>query len=180
MRARDPWLRIILVAALAATGACRDRQAATAPAVAPGDETTPAIAPVAVPLPLDELRAAQPAPALCSLDYIDDLHAEGILPVARARPVRFRGWFGTAGHEPAGDFELVLAGKDAAWAVAMVTGAPRPDVADYFDALSMEMSGFDRTANLSAAAPGTYEIVLLMREGGAAIACGTVKRIRLQ
>lgn len=180
MRARAPWLRIIVVAALAATGACRERQVAPAPAVAPGDETTRAIAPVAIPLPLDELRAAQSSPALCSLDYIDDLHAEGILPVARAHPVRFRGWFGTAAREPAGDFELVLAGNDAAWASPMATGASRPDVADYFDALSMEMSGFDRTANLSAAAPGTYEIVLLMRESGATIACGTAKRIRLQ
>lgn len=174
-----PWLGMLAAIALAAVGGCRERQEASAPAVPSTWEAAAQSASVVTPLAMETLRGAKADPALCSLDYVDDVHAQGTLVVDRRRPMRLRGWFGTKGHTPAGEFQAVLASDHAAWAASMATGAPRPDVADYFDALAMGTAGFDRAVDLSPTPPGSYRVVLLSREGDATIACDTDKRLRL-
>lgn len=172
--------RALLIAACAASllAACRERQVALLPAVAPAGEAHIEPSAAAVAVAPDLLRGATVS-ALCSFDSAGEKYVQGTLAMDRARPVRLRGWFADAGHAAIGTFRLVLAGNAATWALPARTGAPRPDVADYFHDPRMGTAGFDQLSDLSTVPPGDYRIVLLSDGSGRPVACDSGKRLAL-
>jgi hypothetical protein len=173
--------RALLIAACAAAllAACRDRQVALLPAVTPAGRAHGEPPADAVAVAPDLLRGATVS-TLCSFDSAGEEYVQGKVAIDRARAVRLRGWFADPGHAAIGAFRLVLAGDAATWALPARTGAPRPDVADYFHDPRMGTAGFDQLSDLSAVPPGDYRIVLLSDGSGRPVACDSGKRLALQ
>ncbi|MBB4132419.1 hypothetical protein [Xanthomonas sp. 3075] len=131
--------------------------------------TEPAFAPYAVPV------SDLPAGGRCSLDAVDGNPAQQ----ARVRPrswVTFGGWMADAADTVPDGATLVLNSAAASYAVPIVAGGERPDVAQAFSKPALLRSGYNQRAWLPAIHPGSYRVFLVYGRDNAMSACavGTI------
>ncbi|OAX64183.1 hypothetical protein A6R71_02165 [Xanthomonas translucens pv. arrhenatheri] len=126
--------------------------------------TEPAFAPYAGPV------SDLPAGGRCSLDAVDGKPAQQ----ARVRPrgwVTFGGWMADAADAVPDGATLVLNAAAASYAVPIVAGGERPDVAQAFGKPALLRSGYNQRAWLPAIQPGSYRVFLVYGRDNAASAC---------
>lgn len=144
-------LVLALTAALAACG--EPTQAPDAPPAAP----VTLAAPVSSFAPI---TGAEAAPAgNCSLDAINGAPVSGASVVAGSE-VMFGGWVADGAAAVPADAMLVMRGAQA-YAVPLVAGVERPDVATALNSEQARLSGFNASARLDGVQPGEYGLSIV-------------------
>lgn len=98
------------------------------------------------------------------------------IALSKGAKVVLQGYLVDPANSPAGNFDLVLKG-DKSYAIALTTGYPRPDVAEYFKAPSLATAGFAVRTGLESVAPGTYTVDFVMDRDGATYFCESGKKV---
>ena len=122
---------------------------------------------------LDDATLAGPHTSIaCALDAVNGVGApHGTLNTHA--PMLLQGWIVDSNKQPPRDFFVALKGGKT-YAVEGRTAGARPDVATALGNPSALDSGFDLTANAVAVPPGTYDVLLFIRDkDGAAQVCAT-------
>lgn len=151
---------LLVLALTAAVAACGESpQGPDAPPAAPATLATPVQA--FAPFTGGETAAA----GNCSLDAINGAPAPGA-SVAAGSEAMFGGWAvdGAAGVPT--DAILVLRGAEA-YAVPLVAGVERPDVATALNSEQARLSGFNASARLDGVQPGEYGLSIVHTSGSA-------------
>lgn len=104
-----------------------------------------------------EIPTGMAAGGHCALDAVNGTRAE-VVTVAAGGPVMFGGWVADSGMQVPGNALLVLGNGADSYAAPLVAGAPRPDVAQALGSEALANAGFNLQADLSAVAPGRYEL----------------------
>lgn len=159
MRSRLPWFALAIGVML--TG-CHRQPPISDEGIAAATE--PAFAKYAGPV------SDLPAGGRCSLDAVDGKPAQQ----AQVRPrgwVTFAGWMADAADAVPDGATLVLNSAAASYAVPIVAGGERPDVAEAFGKPALLRSGYNQRAWLPAIQPGSYRVFLLYGRDKVASAC---------
>lgn len=80
---------------------------------------------------------------------------------------------------PAGAFDFVLKGEKS-FQIPASTGAPRPDVAEFFKIPALETSGFQFTTTLASIPAGRYTVDFVMDRTGTKYFCESGKTLIVQ
>ena len=130
---------------------------------------------------ISEFDASQPASAIWTGKACDLKTPEGSssLELAKGGEVVFEGYLIDPTDAPGGDFSLVLKGTPS-YAIAMTTGQPRPDVAEYFKVPALASAGFAGRTALEGVAPGSYTMSFVMIRDGQQFFCDSGKTISVR
>ena len=102
----------------------------------------------------------------CALDAVDGAPLGGP-PLKSGAKASFAGWMGNADGQVPAEAALVLDdGNGHSYAITVVGGGHRPDVAAALGKPGLELSGYNLESELRDVAPGDYSLYIL--HGGAA------------
>lgn len=164
MKSRLPWIALAVGTML---GGCHRQPPISDEGIATATE--PAFTPYPGSI------ASLPTGGHCSLDAVDGKPAQQ----AHVRPrswVTFGGWMADAADGVPDGATLVLNSTAASYAVPIVAGGERPDVAQVLGKPALLRSGYNHRAWLPAIQPGSYRVFLVYGRDKAASACemGTI------
>lgn len=97
----------------------------------------------------------------CALDIINGRPSSDAAPVADGSTVIFGGWAGNGQGQAAKKFMLVLRGEGSSYAVPLVTGVTRNDVAKVWNSKGMTDSGYNLVTQLTGVEAGTYSLYVV-------------------
>jgi len=167
-------LTVMGVLALAGCGHNAQQQAATTVAQKTSAQTP---SPAGNPQVIDAsaLALAKSTNQPCSLDSIDGNYAKQV-HVAQNKLHVFRGWLLDASRQPAGNFNLVLEGRQS-YAIPAVTGVARPDVGDYLKNPALAQAGFEFSSALQDVELGQYTLLLMVKVQHRELICQLAKDV---
>jgi hypothetical protein len=130
-----------------------------------------------VPAAADILEKAAWTAKNCSLDSVDGATAD--ISIAKPAPHVFKGFLiDQAGGAP-GPFSIILKGAQN-YEVPVSTGAPRPDVGEFFKDPALSLAGYEFSTTLDAVPAGNYEVWMLIRKDGHSFFCEAGKTIAIK
>jgi hypothetical protein len=130
----------------------------------------------ATPL-LATLRARKAG--ICSLDTVAGIYSSTNFNLTAGRSYVFRGWFVDDARRPAGEFSIILKGRQA-YRIVAHTGVSRPDVGIYFHNEVASGAGFNVDLSLAAVSKGIYSISYLVDRGEDRYMCDGGKTITIR
>lgn len=155
---------VLAPVALLALAACGEHQPPPPPA--PGAPPPPSAPPADAPAVVAVEAPAVAMDGNCSLDAINNAPAaDQKVKAGEGAAATFSGWAATADKQlpPAGT-RLVFKGEAQSFAIPLVGGGERPDVAQALGAPALATSGFNTPAGLSAMPAGRYEVLVVFGE----------------
>ena len=153
------------------------------PPAAPAVPATPAVEKT-VALVVDEAKVAPAAADVlqkaewtaknCSLDSVDGM--TGNISIAKGAAHVFKGFLiDQAGGAP-GPFSIILKGEQN-YEVPVSTGAPRPDVGQFFKNPELSLAGYEFSTTLDAVPADNYTVWMLIRRDARSFFCEAGKTI---
>ncbi len=118
----------------------------------------------------------------CQLDLIDDQHATpgGVTVISATQPLTAGGWLVDNANQVPATFTLLLVSPQKTYGFKAHTGVARPDVAKVLHAPSARTAGFNVSAPLGQAVPGTYQVMALIKKQGTNQRCDLRQRVKIK
>lgn len=129
------------------------------------------------PYAAEDLANAEWTHKACSLDDVNGLK-EAIL-ATKGKSSIWSGYLIDPFDAPAGDFLIVLKGATNI-AIPAKTGAPRPDVAEYFGRPALGSAGFRSSTKMERVPSGTYSVIFVLKRDGRDYFCESGKEITVE
>ncbi len=105
----------------------------------------------------------------CSLDAINNGPVTNVT-LASGAVTTFAGWMGDAGNKVPTNAKFVLKGATSSFAVPVVGGGERPDVAKTLNSPDLARSGYNLVTKLTGVAAGNYDLAIVV-EGPKSTEC---------
>lgn len=115
-------------------------------------------------VPSGDLLSAQSDDVEWALDAIDGKPVDDTFELRRGSTITLAGWAGDGHGHAAGTLEIIMkgdSGNPRSYRASMVTGLPRPDVAQALGRDGLAKSGYRLTVSLADVEPGTYSLYAL-------------------